>query len=124
MVLVLEVLITVYGIMMIVRSQGMGKPAVKHPGYRWLGAFAVTVLPAAFAVVFVGGIIVAVTNRDKDIERAVQDAKWFFVLAEFATVAIYGVIVAVFDARLKKKALARDAATPPPMFDRFPAPKP
>lgn len=122
MILVLEILLTVYGIMMMVRRKGMGKEAVKHPSYLWLGLFSVTVLPAAFALVFLAGIIVAIANQGQDVERVVEDNKWIFIVTEIGTVVLYAIIVSVLDARIKKKALATQSTQS--MFDRFPAPKP
>jgi hypothetical protein len=112
MILGIEIALTVLGCMFLFRGKGVGKDAVAHPQYRWLGGFCLTVWIAVFGAVILGGIILLVTTPGATPDTLQEKFKWHFIGIEFAIVAVYGVVGALWESSIRKKALAMTQGIP------------
>ncbi len=104
MILGIEVLLTVYGCVMLFRAKGMGKDAVTHPHYRFLGVFLLTLLPVAFAIVLVFGIIWAMNHPGQTGTDLEESMRWPAMGVEAVVAITYATICHFWDKSIKARA--------------------
>ncbi len=109
MILGIEVLLTIYGCVMLFRAKGMGKDAVTHPHYRLLGVFLLTLLPVAFAIVLVFGIIWTMNHPGQSGAELEDSMRWPATGVEAFVAITYATICHFWDKSIKGRA-EREAA--------------
>ncbi|MDP1660873.1 MAG: hypothetical protein Q8L55_03065, partial [Phycisphaerales bacterium] len=62
--MILAAIISIYGLIFLIRGKGMGKDAVAHPHYRLLGGFLLTFIPVQLVLGLLLGIVIAVSSPD------------------------------------------------------------
>ena len=104
MVLGLEIATLVIGIMFLARGKGVGKGAVAHPQYRWLGGVLITCLPVVFTCAMIFGVYWAITHQGQSDEQIEDALKIPLTIMEVAIVAAYVVMAILWEKSIKKKA--------------------
>src|SRR5262245_35349309 len=109
MIFGLEIALTLLGLTMLVRGKGWGSGAVKHPYYRLLGVFLLTLVPVVIAAAFMLAVVWAVLHPGIDDAALQQDLRWPGVGLELGLVVIYCVIGTLWDKSIRRKVAAESA---------------
>jgi hypothetical protein len=111
MILGIEIALTVLGLMFLIRGKGVGKDAVSHPQYRWLGGFCLSVwiVMIVFGIALV--VVYAVINPGATFEQSYDKYKWINIGIEFAIVVTYAIIATLWEKRIRALAAAKDEST-------------
>lgn len=104
MILGAEIALTIMGLLALIRGKGLGKETVPHPHYRWLGAFCMTVLPAAFAAVFCFVAVYAIMHADLSEQAIEERLRWPVVGIEGGVVLLYVAVATLWERSIKKRA--------------------
>ncbi len=110
MILAIEVLLTIWGCIMLFRGKGTGKDAIAHPHYRYLGGFLLTLLPVSFTIIFGFGVIWAITHQDQSPEELQDSLRWPATGVEAVIAITYATICHFWDKAIKSRS-EREAAS-------------
>jgi hypothetical protein len=106
MLLGMEIALTVMALLFLVRGKGLGKDAVSHPHYRWLGAFMLTLWPVGMGAVFGFGVAWAMTHQGQTLEEMEQGMRWPAAGLEFLVIVGYVIGASVWEKSIKRRAAA------------------
>ncbi len=107
--LILEILLLVSGVYSLITAMPLlgNKEKIKHPHFRILGGFQVTLLPVAIVAMMVAGAILYARHPNQEqFERALDDNRFLFGGIEFGLVIIYVVISTIWDKAIRKRVAA------------------
>ena len=102
MILGAEIAITVMGLMMLFRGRGIGKTAVAHPHYRWLGAACLTLFPMVFLLGIVAAVVYGISNPSATADEITKAMRWPVTGIEFAVVLLYAIGATLWDKRIRR----------------------
>jgi hypothetical protein len=109
-ILAAEIALLVMGLITLFTGRGLGKNGLKHPHYRLLGAFAVTLLPVALASLFVFGIVWAMTHPNLNEEDLMKSVRWPAIGIEAGIVLVYVIICTMWEKSIRRRAEAAHVA--------------
>lgn len=104
MILGIEIAITVMGFVLLFTGKGLGKSAVAHPQFRWMGGFLLTLFPVAFAVVFAFGFVWAMLHSDQSLPEIEKGLQWPAVGVEASVAISYAVVAHFWEKAIKRRA--------------------
>ena len=101
--MILAAIVTIYGLLFLIRGKGLGKDARSHPQYRLLGVFLLTFLPVQFVTGFVMGMVYVALNSDLTIEQLEQKLKTPSLILGVVFVVIYLGVAHFWEKSIKRK---------------------
>lgn len=111
MILAIQIMLTVYGCIMLFRAKGVGKDAIAHPHYRFLGGFLVTLLPVSLAIIVVFAIIWAMTHQGLAEKEMEDSMRWPAAGVEALIAFSYVAICHFWEKAIKRRAARENAAS-------------
>lgn len=114
MILGIEIALTVFGLLYLIRGRGFGEHSTPHPQYRWLGALALSVLPVAFTVTVAVGIMLMITNPQLTPEALESEHRWTLMGVEAGVVLTYAAAVTLWERSIKRRAARESGSAPEP----------
>lgn len=106
LILLLEICVTICGIILLFRAKSWGKGSVKHPHYRYLGAFLITILPALFVTATTLGIVWSATHPGLTEQQFHESVRWPAAGVDALIAFSYSGIAIMWDKSIKRRALA------------------
>ncbi|HZW08250.1 MAG TPA: hypothetical protein VFF65_14090 [Phycisphaerales bacterium] len=104
--MIVALIVSIYGLIFLIRGKGVGKDAVAHSQYRWLGGFLLTFVPVQMVLALLWGIILAISNPNMTEEMAKDRFTTPSLIIGFGLLVTYLVIATLWEKAIKRRVAA------------------